>query len=50
MRYFSVCSGIESASVAWSALAWTPVPEHVRGDASIGFVLHDYEVAYQEEV
>jgi DNA (cytosine-5)-methyltransferase 1 len=25
MRYFSVCSGIESASVAWSALAWTPV-------------------------
>jgi DNA (cytosine-5)-methyltransferase 1 len=25
MRYFSVCSGIESASVAWAALAWTPV-------------------------
>jgi DNA (cytosine-5)-methyltransferase 1 len=25
MRYFSVCSGIESASVALAALAWTPV-------------------------
>jgi DNA (cytosine-5)-methyltransferase 1 len=25
MRYLSVCSGIESASVAWSALAWSPV-------------------------
>jgi DNA (cytosine-5)-methyltransferase 1 len=25
MRYLSVCSGIESASVAWLPLAWTPV-------------------------
>ena len=25
MRYFSVCSGIETASVAWAALVWTPV-------------------------
>src|ERR1700757_1332352 len=25
MRYFSVCSGIESASVAWAALAWTAI-------------------------
>lgn len=25
MRYLSVCSGIESATVAWSPLGWTPV-------------------------
>lgn len=25
MRYFSVCSGIEAASVAWHGLGWTPV-------------------------
>jgi DNA (cytosine-5)-methyltransferase 1 len=25
MRYLSVCSGIEAASVAWSPLGWTPV-------------------------
>lgn len=25
MRYFSVCSGIEAASVAWHDLGWTPV-------------------------
>lgn len=25
MRYLSVCSGIEAASVAWHALSWTPV-------------------------
>jgi DNA (cytosine-5)-methyltransferase 1 len=25
MRYLSVCSGIESASVAWAPLAWTPI-------------------------
>jgi DNA (cytosine-5)-methyltransferase 1 len=25
MRYLSVCSGIESASVAWSPLGWTPI-------------------------
>lgn len=25
MRYFSVCSGIEAASVAWHSLGWTPV-------------------------
>jgi DNA (cytosine-5)-methyltransferase 1 len=25
MRYLSVCSGIESASVAWHSLGWTPV-------------------------
>ena len=25
MRYLSVCSGIEAASVAWESLGWTPV-------------------------
>lgn len=25
MRYFSVCSGIEAASVAWHDMGWTPV-------------------------
>ena len=25
MRYLSVCSGIEAASVAWKGLGWTPV-------------------------
>ncbi len=25
MRYFSVCSGIEAASIAWEPLGWTPV-------------------------
>ena len=25
MRYLSVCSGIEAASVAWEKLGWTPV-------------------------
>ena len=25
MRYLSVCSGIEAASVAWHPLGWTPV-------------------------
>ncbi len=25
MRYLSVCSGIEAASVAWEPLGWTPV-------------------------
>lgn len=25
MRYRSVCSGIEAASVAWEPLGWTPV-------------------------
>ena len=25
MRYASVCSGIEAASVAWSTLGWEPV-------------------------
>ena len=25
MNYLSVCSGIESASVAWEPLGWTPV-------------------------
>ena len=25
MRYLSVCSGIEAATVAWSSLQWTPV-------------------------
>lgn len=25
MRYMSLCSGIESASVAWESLGWTPV-------------------------
>ena len=25
MRYFSVCSGIEAASVAWEKLGWTPM-------------------------
>ncbi len=25
MRYVSVCSGIEAASVAWHDLGWTPV-------------------------
>ena len=25
MRYLSVCSGIEAASVAWESLSWTPV-------------------------
>jgi hypothetical protein len=24
MRYLSVCSGIEAASVAWHPLGWTP--------------------------
>lgn len=25
MRYLSVCSGIEAATVAWHPLGWTPV-------------------------
>ena len=25
MRYLSVCSGIEAATVAWESLGWTPV-------------------------
>jgi len=25
VRYLSVCSGIEAASVAWESLGWTPV-------------------------
>jgi len=25
MRFGSVCSGIEAASVAWAPLGWTPV-------------------------
>lgn len=25
MRYLSVCSGVECASVAWEPLGWTPV-------------------------
>ena len=25
MRYLSVCSGIEAASVAWEPLGWSPV-------------------------
>ena len=25
MRYFSLCSGIEAASVAWYPLGWKPV-------------------------
>jgi hypothetical protein len=25
MRYLSVCSGIEAATVAWHGLGWTPV-------------------------
>ena len=25
MRYLSVCSGIEAASVAWTPLGWSPV-------------------------
>ena len=25
MRYLSVCSGIEAASVAWAPLGWSPV-------------------------
>ena len=25
MRYLSVCSGIEAASVAWHGLGWEPV-------------------------
>ena len=25
MRYLSVCSGIEAASVAWHHLGWTPI-------------------------
>lgn len=25
MRYLSVCSGIEAASVAWGPLGWSPV-------------------------
>ena len=25
MRYLSVCSGIEAASVAWHPLGWEPV-------------------------
>ena len=25
MRYLSVCSGIEAASVAWHPLGWTPI-------------------------
>lgn len=25
MKYLSVCSGIEAASVAWHPLGWTPV-------------------------
>lgn len=24
MRYLSVCSGIEAATVAWAPLGWTP--------------------------
>ena len=37
MRYASVCSGIEAATVAWHTLGWTPVwfsqydPEHDYG-------------------
>ena len=25
MKYISVCSGIEAASVAWEPLGWTPL-------------------------
>ena len=25
MKYLSVCSGIEAASVAWASLGWDPV-------------------------
>ena len=25
MRYLSLCSGVEAASVAWKGLGWTPV-------------------------
>jgi site-specific DNA-cytosine methylase len=26
IRYLSVCSGMEAATVAWHPLGWTPVP------------------------
>lgn len=25
MKYLSICSGIEAASVAWESLGWTPL-------------------------
>lgn len=25
MKYLSICSGIEAATVAWECLGWTPV-------------------------
>jgi DNA (cytosine-5)-methyltransferase 1 len=45
MRYMSVCSGIESASVAWEPLGWTPVVfseiERVDAEREASFLLLD---------
>lgn len=39
MRYLSLCSGIEAASVAWQPLGWEPVAfaEHEPGSSDGGF-------------
>lgn len=37
MKYLSVCSGIESASVAWHPLGWAP---HAFSETELRWLIH----------
>jgi DNA (cytosine-5)-methyltransferase 1 len=42
MKYLSVCSGIEAASVAWAPLGWNPVAFSEIGDFQSHLLAHHY--------
>lgn len=42
MRYLSVCSGIEAASVAWRPLGWQPVAFSEIEPAPCRLLAHHY--------
>lgn len=47
MRYLSLCSGIEAATVAWAPLGWTPVAFADTDHYCRAFLEHTYPTPYR---